>query len=142
MHQDNRGYSLFELLATLTLIALIVGIGLPSFAGIAARTGMRVEIDALFAAPRDGRETLFLVEAKVGPPTGDLAKHKLVYPYAALRSELPATMDIVPVYLKAWAEGDDRHFLIVECELDGGDTPVVNGLRAMHSQHLVLPKFT
>jgi len=51
-------------------------------------------------------------------------------------------MDIVPVYLKAWAEGDDRHFLIVECELDGGDTPVVNGLRAKHSQHLVLPKFT
>lgn len=50
MHPITRGYSLFELLATLTLIAVIVGLGLPSFSGLAARNGMRVEINALFHA--------------------------------------------------------------------------------------------
>jgi type IV fimbrial biogenesis protein FimT len=35
---------------TLTLIALIVGLGLPSFSGVVARAGMHVEINALFHA--------------------------------------------------------------------------------------------
>ena len=50
MRPNSHGYSLFELLATLTLVALIVGIGLPSFSAIAARAGMRVEVNALFHA--------------------------------------------------------------------------------------------
>ena len=50
MRPNTRGYSLFELLATLTLVALIVGIGLPSFSGVAARAAMRVEVNALFHA--------------------------------------------------------------------------------------------
>jgi type IV fimbrial biogenesis protein FimT len=44
------GYTLYELLMTLTLVALIVGLGLPSFSGIAARNRMHVEINALFHA--------------------------------------------------------------------------------------------
>ena len=50
MRADTRGYSLFELLATLTLVALIVGLGLPSLSGVAARAAMRVEVNALFHA--------------------------------------------------------------------------------------------
>lgn len=98
----------------------------------------QVEIDALFAANRGGSDTMFLVEAKAGPPRGDLAKHKLVYPYAALRSELPKGMEIVPVYLKTWEEGHDVHFLIVECELSNTDVPVVNSLRPKNIHYRVL----
>ena len=50
MRQNTRGYTLYELLMTLTLVALIVGLGLPSFSGLAARAGMHVEINALFHA--------------------------------------------------------------------------------------------
>jgi type IV fimbrial biogenesis protein FimT len=50
MRRNTYGYSLYELLMTLTLVALIIGIGLPSFSTIVARAGMRVEIDALFHA--------------------------------------------------------------------------------------------
>ena len=50
MRQNTRGYSLYELLMTLTLVALIAGLGLPSFSGIVARAGMHVEINALFHA--------------------------------------------------------------------------------------------
>lgn len=50
MSQNLRGYTLYELLMTLTLVALIVGLGLPSFSGLAARSGMHVEINALFHA--------------------------------------------------------------------------------------------
>jgi type IV fimbrial biogenesis protein FimT len=45
-----RAYTLYELLMTLTLIALITGLGVPSFAGIAARNRQHVEINALFHA--------------------------------------------------------------------------------------------
>ncbi len=50
MRQNSRGYSLYELLMTLTLVALIAGLGLPSFSGLVARAGMHVEINALFHA--------------------------------------------------------------------------------------------
>ena len=50
MRLNMHGYSLFELLATLTLVALIIGLGLPSFSKMAARTAMRVEVNALFHA--------------------------------------------------------------------------------------------
>ncbi len=50
MPRLNRGYSLFELLMTLTLAALILGLGLPSFADVIARNRQHVEINALFHA--------------------------------------------------------------------------------------------
>lgn len=46
----NAGYSLFELLVTLAVAALIFGLGLPSFARLAADQRLRVESDALFHA--------------------------------------------------------------------------------------------
>ena len=44
------GFTLFELLITLTLIAILVGLGLPSFAAINANSRLRTEVDALFHA--------------------------------------------------------------------------------------------
>lgn len=45
-----RGYSLFELLVTLAVAALVLGLGLPSFAHLAADKRLRAETDALFHA--------------------------------------------------------------------------------------------
>lgn len=50
MWQNARAYSLYELLLTLTIVAVIVGLGLPSFSGITARNRLHVEINALFHA--------------------------------------------------------------------------------------------
>lgn len=46
----GRGYSLLELLMTIAIAALLFTIGLPSFAGVAARQRQSVEINALFHA--------------------------------------------------------------------------------------------
>lgn len=46
----NRGYTLYELLTTLTLAALLLGLGLPSLSGVVARNRQHVEINALFHA--------------------------------------------------------------------------------------------
>jgi type IV fimbrial biogenesis protein FimT len=45
-----RGFSLYELLMTFALIAIMLGIGLPSFSGLVARNRMHTEINALFHA--------------------------------------------------------------------------------------------
>lgn len=50
MRRSNAGFSLYELLMTLTLIAVVIGLGVPSFAGITARNRQHVEINALFHA--------------------------------------------------------------------------------------------
>lgn len=46
--RDSGGYSLFELLITLALAALVFALGLPSFASLAADKRLRSEADALF----------------------------------------------------------------------------------------------
>lgn len=45
-----RGYSLLELLMTIAVAAMILMLGLPSFANLAARQKQTVEINALFHA--------------------------------------------------------------------------------------------
>ena len=50
MPQQNGGYSLYELVMTLALVAIVLTIGLPSFSGMVARSHQGVEIDALFHA--------------------------------------------------------------------------------------------
>ena len=45
-----RGYSLYELIMTLAIVALVLTLGLPSFGGIVANHRLRVEVDALFHA--------------------------------------------------------------------------------------------
>lgn len=46
----TRGYSLYELLITLGIAALVLGLGLPSFGGLAADRRLRAETGALFHA--------------------------------------------------------------------------------------------
>ena len=50
MLRRERAFSLYELLMTLTLVAVLVGLGLPSFSALVARNRMHVEINALFHA--------------------------------------------------------------------------------------------
>ena len=50
MHRKHYAYSLYELLLTLALLALIAGLGLPSFGSMLARSKVRVEANALFHA--------------------------------------------------------------------------------------------
>ena len=48
----HSGFTLYELLLTLSLIAILVGLGVPSFANIAANSRLRTEVNALFHAIR------------------------------------------------------------------------------------------
>jgi len=48
--RGNRGFTLYELLLTLGLAALLLSIGIPSFSGTLARSLQAVEINALFHA--------------------------------------------------------------------------------------------
>jgi len=51
-----RGYSLFELLMTLGLAAIILTLGVPSFGAIVANHRLRVEVDKLFHAIHHARK--------------------------------------------------------------------------------------
>ncbi|MEX2123917.1 MAG: GspH/FimT family pseudopilin [Woeseia sp.] len=52
-----HGYSLYELLITLALVALILTLGLPSFGSLVADKRLRVETDALFHAVHLARKS-------------------------------------------------------------------------------------
>lgn len=51
-----RGFSLYELLVTLVLVSILASLAIASFAGIAARARIRVEVDALFHAVHVARK--------------------------------------------------------------------------------------
>jgi hypothetical protein len=104
----------------------------------------QVEIDALFFAPRNGKECLFLVEAKTGNGRQSLAKHKLVYPVLALRREIPRAIPIVPVYLHVERSDREYRFHVAECELvvPAETLPVLCDLRVVSNRTLVLPSFS
>ena len=50
MRKLNRGLTLYELLVTLVLVAILVGIAVPSFARTTANARIRTELNALFHA--------------------------------------------------------------------------------------------
>jgi Domain of unknown function (DUF6997) len=77
----------------------------------------QVEIDALFVAKRDGKDTLFVVEAKSGTSMGSLAKHKLHYPLLSLIPRVPKEMGVIPVYLRTIRKRDHIEFNIAECSI-------------------------
>ncbi|MGB5164270.1 MAG: GspH/FimT family pseudopilin [Woeseiaceae bacterium] len=60
MWKGSRGFSLYELLVTLLIAALVMTIGLPAFSGTVARHRQRVEIDALFHAVHLARKESIL----------------------------------------------------------------------------------
>ncbi len=47
---NARGFSLYELLMTMTLVALVLTLGIPSFGSIVANHRLKVEVNALFHA--------------------------------------------------------------------------------------------
>ena len=104
----------------------------------------QVEIDALFLAPRNGKECLFLVEAKTGGGRRSLAKHKLAYPYLALRKEISPDIPIVPVYLHAERTSSGYRFRIAECEIetDADKLPVLCDLKVVSNRTFVIPSFS
>lgn len=55
-NRTQSGYSLYELLMTLTLFSLLVMLGIPSFSGTLARSRISVEINALFHAVHVARK--------------------------------------------------------------------------------------
>jgi type IV fimbrial biogenesis protein FimT len=50
MHIRKRGFTLYELVVTMGLVAILFTLGIPSFAASLARQRQHVEIDALFHA--------------------------------------------------------------------------------------------
>jgi len=67
-----RGYSLYELLMTLTLVGLTLTLGLPSFSGILAGSRLRAEVDALFHAVHLARKDSIMQRRAVTLcPSGD-----------------------------------------------------------------------
>lgn len=79
----------------------------------------QVEIDALFTGRRDGRDALFLLEAKKSKTLSSLSNHKLVYPYLAIKPLLPSYMPLVMVYLRVIVGPKEMIFYVNECD-DGG----------------------
>jgi type IV fimbrial biogenesis protein FimT len=53
----HRGYTLYELIMTLTLVGLVLTLGLPSFGSLVADKRLRVETDALFHAVHLARKS-------------------------------------------------------------------------------------
>jgi len=53
---EVRGFSLYELLMTMTLAAAVLTLGIPSFGSIVANHRLRVEVDALFHAVHVARK--------------------------------------------------------------------------------------
>lgn len=104
----------------------------------------QVEIDALFLAPRNGKECLFLVEAKTGASRRSLAKHKLVYPYIALRKEISPDIPIIPVYLNAERTSSGYRFRIAECEFEthADKLPVLCELKVASNCTFVIPSLS
>lgn len=77
----------------------------------------QVEIDALFVGKRKGKECLFVIEAKSGKRFDSLAKHKLLYPILSLQNNIPAYMEVIPVYLRTIRNEDHIEFNIAECSI-------------------------
>ncbi|MET4695178.1 DUF6997 domain-containing protein [Endozoicomonas lisbonensis] len=82
----------------------------------------QVEIDAIFVGQRDGKECLFVIEAKSSKKFDSLAKHKLLYPILSIKSNIPSYMEIVPVYLRTIRNDDHIEFNIAECSIPYQDS--------------------
>ncbi len=55
--RKSPGFSLYELLMTLALVAVVLTLGLPSFGSILANNRLKVEVDALFHAVHLARKS-------------------------------------------------------------------------------------
>jgi len=88
----------------------------------------QVEIDAIFIARRNGKEVLFVVEAKTSQRLGTLAKHKLAYPVFSLRTKATQYLEIVPVYVRILKVQNALHFFICEMQIAANVPPDLSSL--------------
>lgn len=101
----------------------------------------QVEIDTVFNERREKKWNLFVIEAKHGRPGPSLAKHKLAYPfYAVAAKKIPADIEVIPVYLRSWADTEHVYFGIAECQFRAGSKYALTALEPMQqSRILALP---
>lgn len=101
----------------------------------------QVEVDALLTGHRDGRPVALIVESKAGKSKTTLAKHKLLYPYMALRPSIPDYMPIELVYLKAWRQTDGFHFRTAQFATHDSPNAIQGSQVLAHPRvtHIVLP---
>lgn len=104
----------------------------------------QVEMNAIFVGHRDGKDCVFLIEAKaIGGRTkrGTIAKHKLVYPLLGIAPNVPPHMPIIPVFLGIESMPNDLRYHIIECELPDPRLyrPVLCNLTAKTHEYYVLP---
>ena len=74
MHYAGQvaGYSLYEMVMTVAVVSVVLGLGVPSFYNMAANTRIRVEIDRLFHAIHHARkESVVKRRVMTICPTGD-----------------------------------------------------------------------
>lgn len=81
----------------------------------------QVEIDGLFVGRKDGKDSLFVVEAKKGVSFSSLAKHKLAYPLLAIAAKVPLSMPIQCVYLKCIRPNRAKELHVHVAEVDHPD---------------------
>lgn len=74
-----------------------------------------VEIDCLLLGKRNGKDILFVFEAKKDGSHKSIAKHKLAYPILSIAKNVPEDIDIVPVYLKTIKLEKGIFYNICEC---------------------------
>jgi hypothetical protein len=100
----------------------------------------QVEIDAIFAGRRKNKHIAVIVESKASTSFSSLAKHKLLYPYLALRKQVPSYMDVILIYMRAIKEADGFHFYICECDSTPlqNDVTAIDSLRPKNAHHLVV----
>ncbi|WP_129688303.1 DUF6997 domain-containing protein [Gottfriedia acidiceleris] len=103
----------------------------------------QVEVDAIFIEKRNGKESVFVLEAKSNSSYKSLAKHKLVYPILAIASKVPKDMEIIPVYIKVFNNSEGLHYHILECSFPDPriETRAINELKPVKHNHLILPFF-
>ena len=68
-----RGFSLYELTMTITLVGLVLTLGIPSFGSIVANHRLKVEVNALFHAVHLARTTDPLRARCMTPPAFERA---------------------------------------------------------------------
>ncbi len=65
MQSTFRGFTLYELLLTLLVLAVLISAGVPSFAAMLARSRQAIEINALFHAFHQARKDSIMRRAEV-----------------------------------------------------------------------------
>jgi hypothetical protein len=86
----------------------------PSYPVVLRHHRGQVEVDALFVARRDGRDTVFVLEAKMDR-TRSIAKHKLLYPVLGVLNQIPPELPVVPVYVRIHQTATGTIFSVAEC---------------------------